>query len=52
MFISVILMIFGGVYLKMKYEEKGKEKEIQYKEEEEGMTVYVKQKRKKGNSMK
>ena len=41
-FISVILIIFGGVYLKMKYDEKAKQKEIYYKEQQERITLYLK----------
>ncbi|MCO6245913.1 DUF1433 domain-containing protein [Staphylococcus epidermidis] len=51
-FISVILIIFGGVYLKMKYDEKAKQKEIYYKEQQERITLYLKYNTKKPNTIK
>ena len=55
-FISVILIIFGGFYLKMKYNEKEKQKEkqkeIYYKEQQERITLYLKYNTKKPNTIK
>ena len=51
-FISVILIIFGGVYLKMKYDEKAKQKEIYYKEQQERITLYLKYNTKEPNIIK
>ena len=55
-FISVILIIFGGFYLKMKYNEKEKQKEkqkeIYYKEQQERITLYLKYNTKEPNIIK
>ena len=50
--IFIILIIIGGVYLKMKHDEREKQKEIYYKEQQERITLYLKYNTKKTNSIK
>ncbi|PTK66437.1 DUF1433 domain-containing protein [Staphylococcus borealis] len=47
-----ILIIIGGVYLKMKHDEREKQKEIFYKEQQERITLYLKHNTKKANTIK
>ncbi|UZW86861.1 DUF1433 domain-containing protein (plasmid) [Staphylococcus lugdunensis] len=47
-----ILIIIGGVYLKMKHDEREKQKEIYYKEQQERITLYLKHNTKEANTIK
>ena len=47
-----ILIIIGGVYLKMKYDAHEKQKEIYYKEQQERITLYLKHNTKEPNTIK
>ncbi|HHU6770338.1 TPA: DUF1433 domain-containing protein [Staphylococcus aureus] len=47
-----ILIIAGGVYLKMKYDAHEKQKEIYYKEQQERITLYLKHNTKEPNTIK
>lgn len=47
-----ILIIIGGVYLKMKYDEREKQKEIYYKQQQERITLYFKHNTKEPNTIK
>lgn len=47
-----ILIIIGGVYLKMKHDEREKQKEIYYKEQQERITLYLKHNTKEPNTIK
>lgn len=48
----IILIIIGGVYLKMKYDEREKQKEIYYKQQQERITLYLKYNTKEPNTIK
>ncbi|MBJ6164705.1 DUF1433 domain-containing protein [Staphylococcus aureus] len=48
----IILIIIGGVYLKMKYDEQEKQKEAYYKEQQERITLYLKYNTKESNTIK
>ncbi|MCI2765619.1 DUF1433 domain-containing protein [Staphylococcus lugdunensis] len=50
--ILIILIIIGGVYLKMKYDEREKQKELYYKEQQERITLYLKHNTKEPNTIK
>lgn len=50
--IFIILIIIGGVYLKMKHDEREKQKEIYYKEQQERITLYLKHNTKEANTIK
>ena len=50
--IFIILIIIGGVYLKMKYDEREKQKEIYYKEQQERISLYLKNNTKEPNTIK
>ncbi|MBM0811429.1 DUF1433 domain-containing protein [Staphylococcus epidermidis] len=50
--IFIILIIIGGVYLKMKHDEREKQKEIYYKEQQERITLYLKHNTKEANTVK
>ena len=50
--ILIILIIIGGVYLKMKYDEREKQKELYYKEQQERITLYLKHNTKDPNTIK
>ncbi|MBJ6156486.1 DUF1433 domain-containing protein [Staphylococcus aureus] len=50
--IFIILIIIGGVYLKMKYDEREKQKEIYYKEQQERIILYLKYNTKEPNTIK
>ncbi|HHV8917059.1 TPA: DUF1433 domain-containing protein, partial [Staphylococcus aureus] len=50
--IFIILIIIGGVYLKMKYDEREKQKEIYYKEQKERISLYLKHNTKEPNTIK
>ncbi|MCD8855276.1 DUF1433 domain-containing protein [Staphylococcus epidermidis] len=50
--IFIILIIIGGVYLKMKYNEREKQKEIYYKEQQERISLYLKNNTKEPNTIK
>ncbi|RRI62705.1 DUF1433 domain-containing protein [Pseudomonas aeruginosa] len=50
--IFIILIIIGGVYLKMKHDEGEKQKEIYYKEQQERITLYLKHNTKEANTIK
>ncbi|MCG1213516.1 DUF1433 domain-containing protein [Staphylococcus epidermidis] len=50
--IFIILIIIGGVYLKMKHDEREKQKEIYYKEQQERITLYLKHNTKEPNTIK
>lgn len=50
--IFIILIIIGGVYLKMKYDEREKQKEIYYKEQQERISIYLKHNTKEPNTIK
>ncbi|HHU6749121.1 TPA: DUF1433 domain-containing protein [Staphylococcus aureus] len=47
-----ILIIAGGVYLKMKYDAHEKQKEIYYKEQQKRITLYLKHNTKEPNTIK
>lgn len=50
--IFIILIIIGGVYLKMKHNEREKQKEIYYKEQQERISLYLKHNTKEANTIK
>ncbi|HBC4804693.1 TPA: DUF1433 domain-containing protein [Staphylococcus aureus] len=50
--IFIILIIIGGVYIKMKYDEHEKQKEIYYKEQQERISLYLKHNTKEPNTIK
>ena len=50
--IFIILIIIGGVYLKMKHDEREKQKEIYYKEQQERISLYLKHNTKEPNTIK
>ncbi|ARJ14741.1 MULTISPECIES: DUF1433 domain-containing protein [Staphylococcus] len=55
MILGIILslcIISGGVYLKMKHDEREKQKEIYYKEQQERITLYLKHNTKEANTIK
>lgn len=47
-----ILIIIGGVYFKMKYNEHEKQKETYYKEQQERISLYLKHNTKEPNTIK
>ncbi|OHS19240.1 DUF1433 domain-containing protein [Staphylococcus sp. HMSC55D02] len=55
MILGIILslcIISGGVYLKMKHDEREKQKEIYYKEQQERISLYLKHNTKEPNTIK
>ncbi|AMG64633.1 MULTISPECIES: DUF1433 domain-containing protein [Staphylococcus] len=55
MILGIILslcIISGGVYLKMKHDEREKQKEIYYKEQQERITLFLKYNTKEANTIK
>ncbi|MBU9783232.1 DUF1433 domain-containing protein [Staphylococcus aureus] len=48
----IILISVAGIYLKMKYVEKEKQKSIYYKEQQERITLYLKHNTKEPNTIK
>ncbi|HDJ2903898.1 TPA: DUF1433 domain-containing protein [Staphylococcus aureus] len=50
--ILCISIVTGGIYLKMKHDEKEKQKEIYYKEQQERITLYLKHNTKEPNTIK
>ncbi|HCY7388629.1 TPA: DUF1433 domain-containing protein [Staphylococcus aureus] len=48
----IILISVAGIYLKVKYDEKEKQKSIYYKEQQERITLYLKHNTKEPNTMK
>ncbi|EHM63069.1 DUF1433 domain-containing protein [Staphylococcus aureus] len=48
----IILISVAGIYLKVKYDEKEKQKAIYYKEQQERITLYLKHNTKEPNTMK
>ncbi|GBW70539.1 hypothetical protein M6K226_1181 [Staphylococcus aureus] len=49
---SIILISVAGIHLKMKYDEKEKQKAIYYKEQQERITLYLKHNTKEPNTIK
>lgn len=47
-----VCMVIGGIYFKIKYDEKEKQKEIYYKEQQERITLYLKHNTKEPNTIK
>ena len=47
-----VCMLIAGIHFKMKYDEKAKQKEIYYKEQQERITLYLKYNTKKPNTIK
>ncbi|MBE5660451.1 DUF1433 domain-containing protein [Staphylococcus sp. SS60] len=47
-----VCMVIGGIHLKMKYDEKEKQKEIYYKGQQERITLYLKHNTKEPNTIK
>ncbi|HDI6771096.1 TPA: DUF1433 domain-containing protein [Staphylococcus aureus] len=50
--ILCISIVTGGIYLKMKHDEKEKQKSIYYKEQQERITLYLKHNTKEPNTIK
>lgn len=50
--IFIILIIIGGIYLKMKHDEREKQKKIYYKEQQERISLYLKHNTKEPNTIK
>ncbi|EGS89003.1 hypothetical protein SA21266_2425 [Staphylococcus aureus subsp. aureus 21266] len=50
--ILCISIVTGGIYLKMKHDEKEKQKAIYYKEQQERITLYLKHNTKEPNTIK
>ncbi|CDR26078.1 DUF1433 domain-containing protein [Staphylococcus schweitzeri] len=50
--ILCICIVTGGIYFKMKYDEKEKQKEIYYKEQQERISLYLKHNTKEPNTIK
>jgi len=48
----IILISVAGIYLKVKYDEKEKQKAIYYKEQQERITLYLKHNTKEPNTIK
>ncbi|HCY0969441.1 DUF1433 domain-containing protein [Staphylococcus aureus] len=48
----IILISVAGIYFKMKYDEKEKQKSIYYKEQQERITLYLKHNTKEPNTIK
>ena len=48
----IILISVAGIYLKVKYDEKEKQKSIYYKEQQERITLYLKHNTKEPNTIK
>ncbi|HFO1594192.1 TPA: DUF1433 domain-containing protein [Staphylococcus aureus] len=48
----IILISVAGIYLKVKYDEKEKQKSIYYKEQQERITLYLKRNTKEPNTIK
>ncbi|PZI41220.1 DUF1433 domain-containing protein [Staphylococcus aureus] len=48
----IILISVAGIHLKMKYDEKEKQKAIYYKEQQERITLYLKHNTKEPNTIK
>ncbi|HDF0928095.1 TPA: DUF1433 domain-containing protein [Staphylococcus aureus] len=48
----IILISVAGIYLKVKYDEKEKQKAIYYKEQQERITLYLKHNTKETNTIK
>ncbi|HCY6853030.1 TPA: DUF1433 domain-containing protein [Staphylococcus aureus] len=48
----IILISVAGIYLKVKYDEKEKQKSIYYKEQQEHITLYLKHNTKEPNTIK
>ncbi|MGX6620664.1 DUF1433 domain-containing protein [Staphylococcus aureus] len=48
----IILISVAGIYLKVKYDEKEKQKSIYYKEQQERITLYLKHNTKEPNAIK
>ncbi|HDC7418552.1 TPA: DUF1433 domain-containing protein [Staphylococcus aureus] len=48
----IILISVAGIYLKVKYDEKEKQKSIYYKEQQECITLYLKHNTKEPNTIK
>ncbi|HEH0855936.1 TPA: DUF1433 domain-containing protein [Staphylococcus aureus] len=48
----IILISVAGIYLKVKYDEKKKQKSIYYKEQQERITLYLKHNTKEPNTIK
>ncbi|SUK13071.1 DUF1433 domain-containing protein [Staphylococcus aureus] len=47
-----VCMVIAGIYLKVKYDEKEKQKAIYYKEQQERITLYLKHNTKEPNTIK
>ncbi|HBG9572102.1 TPA: DUF1433 domain-containing protein [Staphylococcus aureus] len=50
--VLIILISVAGIYLKVKYDEKEKQKSIYYKEQQERITLYLKHNTKEPNTIK
>ncbi|MEB6798813.1 DUF1433 domain-containing protein [Staphylococcus aureus] len=47
-----VCMVIGGIYFKIKYDEKEKQKVVYYKEQQERITLYLKHNTKEPNTIK